>query len=74
MTFEERQQLLRLVIERILVQDDWVRIETIIPTTEEGKLCTHHPERSEGSQSRCFSLWKRETREGFKGWGFYHSP
>ena len=50
MTFEERQQLLRLVVERITVQDGRVRIETIIPTGSDGvQLRTHHPERSEGS-------------------------
>lgn len=49
MTFEERQQLLRLLVERITVEDGRVRIETVIPTGEEGKLRTRHPERSEGS-------------------------
>jgi hypothetical protein len=32
MTFEERQQLLRLLIEKVTVEDGQVRIETIIPT------------------------------------------
>lgn len=31
LTFEERQQLLRLVVERITVEDGRVRVETIIP-------------------------------------------
>ena len=32
MTFEERQQLLRLVVEGITVENGLVRVETIIPT------------------------------------------
>ena len=49
MTFEERQQLLRLVVERITVEDGRVRIETIIPTDEKtGKLRARHPEPVEG--------------------------
>ena len=35
MTFEERQELLRLVVERITVEDGRVRVETIIPTGED---------------------------------------
>ena len=34
--FEDRQKLLRLVVERITVEDNMVRIETIIPLT---KIC-----------------------------------
>ncbi|MBI4234518.1 MAG: recombinase family protein [Chloroflexi bacterium] len=50
MTFEERQQLLRLVVERITVEDGRVRIETVIPTGDGGvQLRARHPERSEGS-------------------------
>ncbi|MFH1140405.1 MAG: recombinase family protein, partial [Chloroflexota bacterium] len=49
MTFDERQQLLRLVVERITVEDGRVRIETVIPMGEEGKLRTRHPEPVEGS-------------------------
>ncbi|MFH1087770.1 MAG: recombinase family protein [Chloroflexota bacterium] len=56
MTFEERQQLLRLVVERIMVENGRVRIETIIPTGEEGKLRAQHPEHSEGSRSPFASL------------------
>lgn len=47
MTFEERQQLLRLVVERIIVEDGRVRIETVIPTGDD-KLRTPHPELVEG--------------------------
>ena len=32
MTFEERQQLLRLVVERVTVEDERVTVETVIPT------------------------------------------
>ena len=35
MTFEERQELLRLVVERITVEDCRVRVETIIPTGQD---------------------------------------
>jgi site-specific DNA recombinase len=35
MAFEERQQLLRLVVERITVEDSRVRVETIIPTGQD---------------------------------------
>jgi len=31
MLFEERQELLRLVVDRITVEDETVRIETVIP-------------------------------------------
>ena len=31
MTFEERQQLLRLLVEKIIIQDGVVRIETVVP-------------------------------------------
>ena len=45
MTFEERQQLLRLVVERVTVEDDRVRIETVIPTGgDDVQLRAHHPE------------------------------
>ena len=40
MTFGERQQLLRLVVERIAVEGDKVQVETIIPTEQHDvKLC-----------------------------------
>ena len=48
MTFEERQQLLRLVVERITVEDGRVRIETIIPTDNDDKLRTRRAEPVEG--------------------------
>ena len=48
MTFGERQQLLRLVVERITVQNGNVSIETAIPTGQEGNLRTRHPELAEG--------------------------
>ena len=35
MTFEERQQLLRLVVEGITVENDLVRVETVIPTGQD---------------------------------------
>ena len=35
MTFEERQELLRLVVEGITVEDCRVRVETIIPTGQD---------------------------------------
>ena len=40
MSFEECQHLLRLLVERITVEDGHVRIETVIPTTgDEGYNC-----------------------------------
>ena len=48
LTFEERQQLLRLVVERITVDNGRVRIETIIPTGDDGvQLRTRRPKRVE---------------------------
>ncbi|MFW6195385.1 MAG: recombinase family protein [Chloroflexota bacterium] len=45
MTFEERQQLLRLVVERVMVEDRRVTIETVIPTgSDDVKLRSAHPE------------------------------
>ena len=45
LTFEERQHLLRLVVERIVVEDGRVRIETVIPTGDDDvQLRTRHPE------------------------------
>ena len=38
LTFEERQQLLRLVVEGITVADGKVKVETVIPIEEDGKL------------------------------------
>ena len=51
LTFEERQKLLRLVVERTIVKDNRVRIETVIPTDQQhaGLLRTRHPERDSGS-------------------------
>ena len=49
MTFEERQRLLRLVVERITMQGGHVRIETVIPAGWDGvQLRTRHPELVEG--------------------------
>jgi len=52
LTFDERQQLLGLVVERITVDDDRVRIEAIIPRRgPSGGACelrTRHPEALEG--------------------------
>ena len=46
LTFEERQQLLRLVVEKVTVDDDRVSIETIIPTRgDDGQLRAPHPVR-----------------------------
>ncbi len=49
LTFEECQELLRLVVERITVDNCRVRIETIIPTGgEDEQLRTLRPEPSKG--------------------------
>ena len=45
MTCEERQQLLRLVVERITVVEERVTVETVIPTSgDDVKLHTRHGE------------------------------
>ena len=47
MTFEERQQLLRLLVERVTVEEGRVRVETVIPT-EHDNVRNRYPERVEG--------------------------
>ena len=49
LNFEDRQKLLRLVVERITVEDNRVRIETIIPPDHDVQLRTRRPELVEGS-------------------------
>jgi len=45
MSFEERQELLRLVVDRITVEDETVRIETVIPQGDDySQLRTRHGE------------------------------
>ena len=45
MTFEERQQLLCLVVDRITVESRRIQMETVIPTGEDAvQLHTRHPE------------------------------
>ena len=67
LAFEEKQQLLRLVVERIVVDNGKVRIDTIIPTGQDDvKLRNARPELVEGragySQKRLsvrgISLWQ----------------
>ena len=36
MSFQERQELLRLMVNRVTVEDETVRIETVIPNSTEG--------------------------------------
>ncbi|MCZ6534898.1 MAG: hypothetical protein O6914_02825, partial [Chloroflexi bacterium] len=49
MTFEEKQELLRLVVERITCEDKQVTIETVIPTYKDnGELRCARPELVEG--------------------------
>ena len=43
LTFDERQQLLRLVIERISVENEVTRIDTVIPP-DQNNLRNHYPE------------------------------
>ena len=38
LTFEERQQLLGLLVDKVTVEDGRARIETVIPTTGLDKL------------------------------------
>lgn len=39
LTFDERQQLLRLVVENIIVTDGRVIVDTVTPTEQNGKFC-----------------------------------
>ena len=50
LTFDERQQLLRLVIERITVENGVARIDTVIPP-DQYNLRNRYPEPVEGSAS-----------------------
>ena len=54
LTFEEQQNLLRLVVERTVVKDRRVRIETVIPTDKQhtGLLSTRHPGLDAGPVSK----------------------
>ena len=73
MTFEERQQLLRLVVESITVEDERVRIETVIPVSgDDVRLRAHRPEPVEGRARRhriakasCRRLVRRAHHERF---------
>ncbi len=47
LTFDERQQLLRLVVEGITVDNSRVRVDTVIPT-DDGNLRNRYPEPVEG--------------------------
>ena len=47
LTFDGRQQLLRLVVERITVDNGRVRVDTVIPT-DDGNLRNRYPELVEG--------------------------
>jgi len=47
LTFDERQQLLRLVIERITVENGVARIDTVIPPDQDN-LRNRYPELVEG--------------------------
>ena len=49
LTFDGRQQLLRLLVESVRVEDNLVTVETIIPVDPQpGELRTRHPEPVEG--------------------------
>lgn len=56
LTFQERQRLLQLLVERITVEDGHVRVEAAIPAPreEDVQLRTHHPEPVEG----WLSFWR----------------
>ena len=51
MSFEDRQQFLRRVVERITVENGVARIETGIPTGQD-KLRNRYPEPAEGLLGR----------------------
>jgi len=60
LTFDERQQLLRLVIERITVENGVARIDTVIPPAQDN-LRNRYPEPVEGL-FRCESGSKSSPR------------
>ena len=49
LSFEDRQKLLQLIVERITVEDNGVRIVTIIPPNQDVQLRARRPEPVEGS-------------------------
>ena len=60
MTFEERQQLLRLVIEQVIVDNERVRIETVIPTGKDDELRNRRGEPVEPSDHPTLCYAKRK--------------
>ena len=52
MTFEGQRQLLRLVVERVTVQEGHVKIDTVVPIGDMVKLRNGYPERSEESKTQ----------------------
>ena len=67
LTFEEQQKLLRLVVERTVVKDNRVRIETVIPTDKQhaGLLSTRHPELDSGSLSPIAATPRNDNYRAF---------
>ncbi len=48
--YEDKQRLMQLLVEQVIVRDGIAHIETVIPTSPpQGSLRTRHPERSEES-------------------------
>jgi site-specific DNA recombinase len=67
MSFDDRQQLLRLVVEGITVENDIVRVETVIPQ-DEGNLRNRRPELVEGCAQAMFTTnTKLNPRSGSTG-------
>ena len=62
LTFDERQQLLRLVIERITVENGVARIDTVIPPDQDN-LRNRYPELVEGSFRRRMVRQAHHERE-----------
>ena len=58
LTFDERQQLLRLVIERISVENGVARIDAVIPPDQDN-LRNRYPELVEGRRGKA---WLTITR------------
>ena len=65
-TFEERQQLLRLIVERITVENDRVKVETVFPTGQGGIGISAEQWRS-SRMMRCLgpgsSIWVRQAKD-----------
>jgi site-specific DNA recombinase len=67
MTFEERQQFLRLVVEAITVDQGRIKVEAVVPPELDGKLCNVRGELVEPHMSRR-SVLRQAQDERYLGY------